>query len=113
MNKTKNNWILKFILPEYDYVRTVYEDGLVYGKELNEKIGILKTKELDIIKTNVNEILPFLKQEGIFKQRPFGSIIKINDNSRNHRSLKIVGWREEGLIFNILNNDENYSKLFN
>lgn len=112
MDKIKNNWILKFIFPNTDFIRTVYDDGLVYGKEYNEKIGILKSEELTLIKKYINATLPMLKQEGVFKQRPNGSIIKINDTSKKHRPLKIIGWCWEKSIFETLNNRDCYYKLF-
>ena len=112
MDKVKNNWILKFIFPNTDFIRTVYDDGLVYGKEYNEKIGILKSEELTLIKKYVKSTLPMLKQEGVFKQRPNGSIIKINDTSRKKRSLKIIGWSYENTIAQILNSKDSYSELF-
>ncbi len=112
MDKVKNNWILKFILPNTNFIRTIYDDGLVYGKEYNEKIGILKDKELVLIKKYVKSTLPMLKQEGLFKQRPNGSIIKINDTSRKKRSLKIIGWSYENTIAQILNSKDSYSELF-
>lgn len=112
MDKVKNNWILKFIFPNTDFIRTVYDDGLVYGKEYNEKIGILKSEELTLIKKYINATLPMLKQEGVFKQRPNGSIIKINDTSRKKRSLKIIGWSYEKTIAQILNSKDSYSELF-
>ena len=102
MDKVKNNWILKFILPNTDFIRTIYDDGLVYGKEFNEKIGILKDKELVLIKKYVKSTLPMLKQEGVFKQRPNGSIIKINDTSGKKRSLKIIGLYLVQLILLVL-----------
>jgi len=113
MNKVKNNWILKFILPNTDFIRTIYDDGLVYGKEYNEKIGILKDKELNRIKKYIKSDLHMLKKEEFFRQRPFGSIIKINDTSKKNRSLKIIGWNWEKEIEKILNERESYSKLFN
>ena len=63
MNKVKNNWILKFILPNTDFIRTIYDDGLVYGKEFNEKIGILKDKELNRIKKYIKSIYICLRKK--------------------------------------------------
>ena len=36
--KEKNIWLLKIINPSTDYTLTIYENGLVYGKEYNEKL---------------------------------------------------------------------------
>lgn len=114
MDKVKNNWILKFILPESDFVRTIYDNGLVFGKEHNEKIGILKNEELNLIKGFINDSLYMLKKDGgYFKQQAKGTIIKINDLSRKNRSLKIVGWDRERIIFSILQDSSCYYKYFN
>ena len=48
--KEKNIWLLKIINPITDYTLTIYENGLVYGKEYNEKLFILDNETIDEIK---------------------------------------------------------------
>ncbi len=114
MERTTNYWLIKIIFPEDDYVITIYNNGTVYGKEHNQKIGILKRSKMKTIRGFINDSLFMLKKnDGYFKQQTKGTIIKINDISRRSRSLSILGWDREKLIIDILKDSSCYYKYFN
>lgn len=114
MERTTNYWLMKIIFPEDDYIVTIYNNGTVYGKEHNQKIGILKRSKMKTIRGFINDSLFMLKNnDGYFKQQTKGTIIKINDISRRNRSLSILGWDREKLIIDILKDSSCYYKYFN
>ena len=55
--KEKNIWLLKIINPSTDYALTIYENGLVYGKEYNEKLFILNNETIDEIKNSTEDLI--------------------------------------------------------
>ena len=60
--KEKIIWLLKIINPSTDYTLTIYENGLVYGKEYNEKLFIINNETIDEIKKYIKRSLYKLKR---------------------------------------------------
>ena len=61
--KTKNNWLIKIIIPNSNQKLTIYENGLVYGSEYNQKLFILKKEAVDEIKSYINKSIYNLKNQ--------------------------------------------------
>ena len=110
--KEKNIWLLKIINPSTDYTLTIYENGLVYGKEYNEKLFILNNETIDEIKKYIKRSLYKLKRQEKIIQKTSGFIIKINDTSRKNRNIKVYGWEHEDDIIELIKNKSNILKSF-
>ena len=110
--KEKNIWLLKIINPSADYTLTIYENGLVYGKEYNEKLFILNNETIDEIKKYIKRSLYKLKRQENIIQKTSGFIIKINDTSRKNRNIKVYGWEHEDDIIELIKNKSNIVKSF-
>ena len=110
--KEKNIWLLKIINPSTDYTLTIYENGLVYGKEYNEKLFILNNETIDKIKKYIKRSLYKLKRQENIIQKTSGFIIKINDTSRKNRNIKVYGWEHEDDIIELIKNKSNIVKSF-
>lgn len=110
--KEKNIWLLKIINPSTDYTLTIFENGLVYGKEYNEKLFILNNETIDEIKKYIKRSLYKLKRQEKIIQKTSGFIIKINDTSRKNRNIKVYGWEHENDIIELIKNKSNIVKSF-
>lgn len=110
--KEKIIWLLKIINPSTDYTLTIYENGLVYGKEYNEKLFILNNETIDEIKKYIKRSLYKLKRQEKIIQKTSGFIIKINDTSRKNRNIKVYGWEHEDDIIELIKNKSNIVKSF-
>lgn len=110
--KKKNIWLLKIINPSTDYTLTIYENGLVYGKEYNEKLFILNNETIDEIKKYIKRSLYKLKRQEKIIQKTSGFIIKINDTSRKNRNIKVYGWEHEDDIIELIKYKSNIVKSF-
>ena len=110
--KKKNIWLLKIINPSTDYTLTIYENGLVYGKEYNAKLFILNNETIDEIKKYIKRSLYKLKRQEKIIQKTSGFIIKINDTSRKNRNIKVYGWEHEDDIIELIKNKSNIVKSF-
>lgn len=110
--KEKNIWLLKIINPSTDYTLTIYENGLVYGKDYNEKLFILNNETIDEIKKYIKRSLYKLKRQEKIIQKTSGFIIKINDTSRKNRNIKVYGWEHEDDIIELIKNKSNIVKSF-
>lgn len=110
--KEKIIWLLKIINPSTDYTLTIYENGLVYGKEYNEKLFILDNETIDEIKKYIKRSLYKLKRQEKIIQKTSGFIIKINDTSRKNRNIKVYGWEHEDDIIELIKNKSNIVKSF-
>ena len=110
--KEKNIWLLKIINPSTDYTLTIYENGLVYGKEYNEKLFIINNETIDEIKKYIKRSLYKLKRQENIIQKTSGFIIKINDTSRKNRNIKVYGWEHEDDIIELIKNKSNIVKSF-
>lgn len=109
--KTKNNWLIKIIIPNSNQKLTIYENGLVYGSEYNKKLFILKKEAVDEIKSYINKSIYNLKRDERTIQKTVGFITKINDTSRKNRNIKVYGWEYESKIIRLITNKSNVQKL--
>lgn len=106
----KNIWLMKIINPFTDVKITIYENGLVYGSEYNNKLFILTDDAVYEIKKYINQSLYNLKKQERTIQNKSGVITKINDTSRKHRNIKIYDWEHENEIIKLITNKNNIKK---
>lgn len=129
MNNKK--WFIQFENIDTNYKLSICDNGLVYGTEKGHKLGIL-----DI--TMVNRIKDFLNGKMDINGNPFtpetldlrinymhmfkinsyikfnhnNSILRIRDDSRKKRQIKIVGWDITLKLFDIVSTKKNWYKIF-
>ena len=108
----KNEWLMKIIVPNSNKKFTIYSNGFVYGTNYNHKLFMLNDKSINKIKYYIRKDIYMLKTLSYVKMRRSGLIIKINDNSRKNRNIKVIGWAYEKKIIDILCDKENYKKIF-
>ena len=110
--ENKNIWLIQIIKPETDIKLTIYENGLVYGKEYNEKLFILNEQSLNKIKEFIKKDIYSLKGSPYIRMQRNGLIVKINDTSRHKRKIKVEGWFYAPEIISILLDEKNYKQTF-
>lgn len=110
--KQMKHWLIQIENKKENELLTVYENGLVYGKERGQKLFILSSRAIEQIKEIINSNIYMFKTLEYFKEHHNPLILRINDTSRKHRKIKIVGWREMPKIMNIILNPQNYLKMF-
>lgn len=102
-----NVWFIQLENKKANVKITIYANGLVYGTEKGDKLFILTEEALNQIYDIIKPNLYMLKTLGYFKEYYNDIILRINDTSRKHRSIKVVGWRYTKDIIRILTNTQN------
>lgn len=104
-------WLIQIENKNENELLTVYENGLVYGKERGQKLFILTSFAIEQIKEIINSNIYMFKTLEYFKEHHNTLILRINDTSRRHRKIKVVGWREIPKIMNVILNPQNCLKM--
>lgn len=112
-----NKWYISLQLNQ-DYKITVYDNGIVYGPNRDEKLFQLNEETMTKIRTVVAKVRPFLaKNKRCLKNKEGKFIIRINNTSRRtshyitNDVLKIISPDYDKLFF-IIKNINNHSKSF-
>ena len=112
-----NKWYISLQLNQ-DYKITVYDNGIVYGPNRDEKLFQLNEETMTKIRTIIQKVRPFLaKNKRCLKNREGKFIIRINNTSRRtshyitNDVLKIISPDYDKLFF-IIKNINNHSKSF-
>ena len=112
-----NKWYISLQLNQ-DYKITVYDNGIVYGPNRDEKLFQLNEETMTEIRTIIEKVRPFLaKNKRCLKNREGKFIIRINNTSRRtshyitNDVLKIISPDYDKLFF-IIKNINNHSKSF-
>lgn len=112
-----NKWYISLQLNQ-DYKITVYDNGIVYGPNRDEKLFQLNEETMTKIRTIIEKVRPFLaKNKRCLKNREGKFIIRINNTSRRtshyitNDVLKIISPDYDKLFF-IIKNINNHSKSF-
>ena len=87
---------------------SIYDSGLVYGKEKGNLLGKLEYTAIEKIKKILKENMYMFKKEVYYKENHNPYILTIRDDSRKHRPIKVVGWSKNEFIKNILCNRNNW-----
>ena len=130
-NEVRNKWFIQIEDKDSKEVISICDYGLVYGTERNQKLGILKQEVVDKIKKILdgdldisgnefnNKTIPskvnfkqFFKNEVYTKLYDNNLILRIRDDSRKQRKIKVVGWRTTETFIRFLKDEKNWKKLF-
>ncbi len=130
-NEVRNKWFIQIEDKDSKERISICDYGLVYGTERNQKLGILKQEVVDKIKqildgnldefgndfndktiTNRVNFKHFFKNEVYTKYHDNNLILRIRDDSRKQRKIKVVGWRTTETFLKLLRDTNNWKKLF-
>lgn len=104
----KQEWFIQ-IKDKNDKMKiTIYHNGIVYGKERGEILGKLNSNAIAELKSIINGNLHIFKTLTHYNEKLNNFILKVNDTSRKHRNIKIVGWSQMPKIINLLYNKQNF-----
>ena len=127
ISKPKVQWFIQIENKDNHQRISVYDNGLVYGTERGQVISTLKpetvnrlkgilTGKLDERGNAFNEITIASKTNHLyfFKRNPYQKfnhnnlILRIRDDSRKQRNIKIVGWYITANLLSIIKNPKNW-----
>lgn len=91
---------------------TIYNNGIVYGTERNEKLFILSSTCIEQLKDIINENMYMFKTLEYQNEGRSPIVLRVNDTSRKHRNIKIVGWSQTERLLNIIMDENNHIKNF-
>lgn len=130
MNKTyksTNQWFIQIENKDNHQRLSVYEDGLVYGTQRGQIIATLTPDTVNRLKgiltgkvdergnqfnertiSNRTNYMHFFKVKIYTKYYHNNLILRIRDNSRKHRPIKVVGWYVTSNLLSIIKNPKNW-----
>lgn len=130
MNRTSNSnkqWFIQIENKDNHQRLSVYEDGLVYGTERGQIVTTLKLETVNRLKgiltgkldergnqfnertiSNRINYMQFFKVMIYTKYYHNNLILRIRDNSRKHRPIKVVGWYVTNNLLSIIKNPKNW-----
>jgi hypothetical protein len=95
-----NKWLIQF--GDNKSKITIYDNGKVYGSERGYVIGLLSEKALNEIEEYINTNIYYFKKLKYYNGHVNNMLLKIHDNSRKHRIIKIVGIKEFDYLYKII-----------
>ena len=129
MNNKK--WFIQFENIDTNCKLSICDNGLVYGTEKGHKLGILDITMVNRIKDFLNgktdidgnsftpetldlriNYMHMFKINSYIKFNHNNSILRIRDDSRKKRQIKIVGWDITLKLFDIVSKKKNWYKFF-
>ena len=130
MNRTSNSnkqWFIQIENKETYQRTSVYDDGLVYGTERGQMVTTLKPEAVNRLKgiltgkfdergnafneitiANRTNYMYFFKRNPYQKFNHNNLILRIRDDSRKQRNIKIVGWYITANLLSIIKNPKNW-----
>lgn len=125
--KSTNQWFIQIENKDNHQRLTVYEDGLVYGTQRGQIITTLTPDTVNKLKgilngkldergnrftestiSNRTNYMHFFKVKIYTKYYHSNLILRIRDNSRKHRPIKVVGWYVTNNLLSIIKNPKNW-----
>lgn len=97
-----NQWYIKIQSKLNNKTITVYENGKVYGNIKNQVLCQLSSSNLNKLKQIIEENRYVFKKLGYYNEKLNPYILRINNQSRRHKNLKIVGWSQMHNILNLI-----------
>ena len=104
------SWFIQFENKINKTRMTIYNNGIVYGTERNEKLFILSSTCIEQLKDIINENMYITLEYQNEGRSPI--VLRVNDTSRKHRNIKIVGWSQTERLLNIIMDENNHIKNF-
>lgn len=127
ISKQSEQWFIQIENKDNHQRLTVYDDGLVYGTERGQIIAKLTSDTVDKLKeilngkldergnqfnertiSNRTNYIHFFKVKIYNKYYHNNLILRIRDNSRKHRPIKVVGWYVTSNLLSIIKNPKNW-----
>lgn len=127
ISKQSEQWFIQIENKDNQQRLTVYDDGLVYGTERGQIIAKLTSDTVDKLKgilngkldergnqfnertiSNRTNYIHFFKVKIYNKYYHNNLILRIRDNSRKHRPIKVVGWYVTSNLLSIIKNPKNW-----
>lgn len=130
MNRTikpTNLWFIQIENKDNQQRVSVYDNGLVYGTERGKVISTLKPETVNRLKgiltgkfdergnqfnertiTNRTNHMYFFKTKIYTKYYHNNLILRIRDDSRKQRPIKVVGWYVTSNLLSIIKNPKNW-----
>ena len=100
-------WFMKLITDDNDLMLSVYNDGLVVCLLNGNKFKFSITKETTAtIKSLINKDMYMFKSNPIADYGNNNIIMRIRDNSRKHRNIRIKGWNQAQLVYSLILKDD-------
>lgn len=128
-NEVRNKWFIQLEDKDSKERISICDYGLVYGTERNQKLGILKQEVVDKIKqildgnldefgndfndktiTNRVNFNHLFKTEVYVPKSKIPLILRIRDDSRKQRKIKVVGWNGTQTFIKLLKDENNWKK---
>lgn len=127
ISKQSEQWFVQIENKDNHQRLTVYDNGLVYGTERGQIIAKLTSDTVDKLKgilngkldergnqfnertiSNRTNYMHFFKVKIYNKYYHNNLILRIRDNSRKHRPIKVVGWYVTSNLLSIIKNPKNW-----
>lgn len=127
ISKQSEQWFVQIENKDNHQRLTVYDNGLVYGTERGQIIAKLTSYTVDKLKgilngkldergnqfnertiSNRTNYMHFFKVKIYNKYYHNNLILRIRDNSRKHRPIKVVGWYVTSNLISIIKNPKNW-----
>lgn len=127
ISKQSEQWFIQIENKDNHQRLTVYDDGLVYGTERGQIIAKLTSDTVDKLKGILNgkldergnqfnertiynrtNYIHFFKVKIYNKYYHNNLILRIRDNSRKRRPIKVVGWYVTSNLLSIIKNPKNW-----
>lgn len=127
ISKQSEQWFVQIENKDNHQRLTVYDNGLVYGTERGQIIAKLTSDTVDKLKgilngkldergnqfnertiSNRTNYMHFFKVKIYNKYYHNNLILRIRDNSRKHRPIKVVGWYVTSNLISIIKNPKNW-----
>ena len=128
-NEVRNKWFIQIEDKDSKERISICDYGLVYGTERNQRLGILKQEVVDKIKqildgdldifgnefndktiTNRVNFNHLFKTEVYVPKSKIPLILRIRDDSRKQRKIKVVGWYGTQTFIKLLKDENNWKK---
>ena len=107
-----NQWYIKIQNKLINKTITIYENGLVYGNIKNQVICQLSSSNLTKLKKLIEENRYMFKKLGYYNEKLNPFILRVNNQSRKHKNIKIVGWSQMKNIFRIILSEDLNTNVF-
>lgn len=127
ISKQSEQWFIQIENKDNHQRLTVYDNGLVYGTERGQIIAKLTSDTVNKLKgilngkldergnqfnertiSNRTNYMHFFKVKIYNKYYHNNLILRIRDNSRKHRPIKVVGWYVTSNLLSIIKNPKNW-----
>lgn len=128
ISKTNKQWFIQIENKDNHQRISICDSGLVYGTERGQKVATLNQETVNKLKGILNGKLDerglpfnnktinrktnymyFFKTNVYTKYYDNNLILRIRDNSRKQRNIKVVGWYVTNNLLSLIKNPKNWN----